>query len=173
MAAIGDVPPPDEQSLHYLDEPVHPDVVALTAYWHEKRGARAMPDRGDISPGEIVRFLPNISISEAIDGGRDFRLRIFGTALVALIGREATGMLYSELAGDPRVMFRPVAARSRLLALSKTAFQLRRPVFASGRFVNMIHRSLEWHSFSSPLTAGGGDIAQMFGAVFVVERPEV
>lgn len=170
MVANPDAADVDDQRLEFLDAPTHPSVVALNDYWNEKRAGRAMPDRRDISPAHIVPFLPNILLSEVVDGGRDFRLRIFGTSLVALIGKEMTGKLLSEITGDPRLLVRPTAAQHRTLAVISAAYKARRPVFASGRLINTVHRSLEWHSFSSPMTVGGEEIGQMLGALFVVER---
>ncbi len=68
--------------LSYLETPEHKDVAALAAYWESKRAGRAMPDRANIDPAEIVRLLPNIFVCEVLDGGREYRFRIFGTALV-------------------------------------------------------------------------------------------
>ncbi len=75
-----------EDDFRFLDAPLHADVVRLTEYWHQQRGTRAMPNRSDIVPGDIVGLLPNLVIYDVIDDGHDYRVRIFGTALVSLVG---------------------------------------------------------------------------------------
>ena len=84
----------------FIDAPDHPSVRELAVYFERKRGSRELMDRADIDPVEIARFMPNMIITEAVDGGRDFRTRLFGTALVELLGEERTGKLLSEFAEE-------------------------------------------------------------------------
>jgi hypothetical protein len=67
----------------------------LYAYWDRKRAGRSMPARADIQPVEIAALMPQVFI---VDVGGDGRLvyRLFGTALVALFGREMTGRPVAE-----------------------------------------------------------------------------
>ena len=85
-----------------LDDPLH---RRMYAYWHEKRGSRRLPSRGDIDPTEIPRLLPNLLISEYVaegDRGR-WRYRLAGTAVAAAFGRNPTGRFVDELTkGDYR-----------------------------------------------------------------------
>jgi hypothetical protein len=163
-------PAPADAQIHYLDAPAQPDVAALAAYWERKRGTRRMPDRQDIVPAEIVRLLPYLHISEVLDGGGDFCFRIFGTALVNLIGAELTGKRLSELGQPSALIVDAVAAKGRWSELTTRAYKSARPVYATGYFVNTVHRHVQWHAFSAPLTAAGDEIAQMLGGIFFSDQ---
>lgn len=158
---------PDDVSI--LDAPRHPGVAMLSGYWDGKRAGRPMPDRGDIVPSEIVRLLPNIFICEALEGGGDFRFRIFGTALVDLLGIEMTGRTMTELGAEPSIILNVEAARHRWRSLTERTYRSASPHFASGYFINTIHRTIAWHSYSAPLTLGPGGVAQILGGLFFDE----
>ncbi|MCE9648556.1 MAG: PAS domain-containing protein [Parvibaculum sp.] len=148
-----------------LDMPRDPRAVALAAYWRSKCAGRPMPDRKDIDPAEIVALLPNIFISEALNGGAEFRFRIFGTALVNLIGAELTGKSIADLSANS-IVIDTAAAALRWKSISRMTFDTARPVSAAGRLINTVHRTLEWESFSAPLTVGGDGIGQIVGGLF-------
>jgi hypothetical protein len=71
----------------------------LFAYWASlKEGAR-LPGRRHLDPGGIKRLLPTVSL---IDVGRasgplDYRMRLAGTGLYGVYGREITGKKLSEI----------------------------------------------------------------------------
>lgn len=62
----------------------------LYAYWEERRGKRAAPQRADIEPGAIRGVLSDAFIL-AIDGGAGHPFRLAGTRVCALFGREVKG----------------------------------------------------------------------------------
>lgn len=154
---------------HFIETPEHPSVAALHAYLDEKRGSREMADRADIRPAEIARFMPNVIIAEAVNGGEDFRVRLFGTALVELLGEERTGKLLSEFA-EEAVAFAnrdPESVQRRWLYITRKAFLGRKPVFVKVPFAASGRLYLVGHCISAPLTAGGTEPAQAMGAMFV------
>ncbi len=55
-----------------------------------------MPRRRDIDPTEIPRLLPNLQITELIDGGARIRYRLTGTAIVNAYGADLTGKYFQE-----------------------------------------------------------------------------
>ena len=152
----------------FIDVPEHPSIVELLAYFDGKRGSREMADRGDIRPSEIARLLPNMIIAEAVSGGEDFRTRLFGTALVELLGEERTGKLLSEFAEEGAIAKDKEAVQRRWLYITRTAFFGRKPVFAKVPFAASNRLYLVGHAVSIPVTAGGTEPAQTVGAMFVV-----
>lgn len=158
------------EGIRFLDVAEHPDVMALASYWEAKRGARPMPDRAGIVPAEIVRLLPNIIISEVLGDGEDFRTRIFGTALVALVGEERTGKLLSEFSEKAALPTRPDAVQERWFGVTRRAYRTGRPVFVTGAMESSDRPCLTFHGVSCPLTAGGTETRQMLGGLFVVDR---
>ncbi|ABS63224.1 protein of unknown function DUF1457 [Parvibaculum lavamentivorans DS-1] len=151
----------------FIDTPEHSAVAEFHAYLEAKRGSREMADRADIKPSEIVRFLPNMIIAEAVDGGEDFRTRLFGTALVELLGEERTGKLLSEFAEESSLDTDPAAVQTRWLYITRKAFFGRKPVFLKVPFAASNRLYLVGHAISAPLTAGGTEPAQTIGAMFV------
>lgn len=159
-----------DHGLQYPGTPDHPGVAALTDYWLTKRGVRPMPDRADISPAEIVKLLPNLIICDVLGDGEDFRTRIFGTALVLLVGEERTGKCLSEFGTRASVPTRPEVVQFRWLDATRRAYTLRAPVFVNGTMSSSGRPYLGLHAVSMPLTAGGSEIAQMIGGIFVTDK---
>ncbi len=68
----------------------------LYAYWQERRGKRAAPERADIEPGAIRQVLSDAFIL-ALDGGAGHPFRLAGTRVCALFGRELKGEPFISL----------------------------------------------------------------------------
>src|SRR3546814_15466946 len=70
----------------------------LFAYWASLRGGGRLPGRRDLDPAAMKRLLPTVSL---IDVARrdppDFRIRLAGTALYSVYGREITGRTLGEI----------------------------------------------------------------------------
>jgi hypothetical protein len=101
---------------HHLD---------LYGYWLAKRGARTMPARGDIEPGEICALLPHLTILDKADG--QFRYRLHGSASARELGRDLTGGIVGSYVSTPQsaVAIRVVCER---------VFARAYPVFATAEF---------------------------------------
>lgn len=150
----------------FIDTPGHDAIAELHAYWLRKCAGRPMPDRRDISPSEFPRLLPNIVIIEAVDGGMDFRTRLFGTALVDMLGEERTGKLFSTFAENSTIPTNPGFVRMRWFEITRSAFTGSKPVFAEMLFSASNRLYLKGHAIATPLTDGGTETAQILGALF-------
>jgi hypothetical protein len=62
----------------------------LYAYWQEKRGTRAAPERTEIEPGAIRGVLADAFVL-TLDRQAGYPIRLAGTRLCALFGREVKG----------------------------------------------------------------------------------
>lgn len=86
------------------DIPEHSPIRKLDLWWREKRLATGfLPKRKDIDPIELGQALiPWLFTLEVLRDGPalDFRFRLVGTANVRLVGRDATGMLASDIFRD-------------------------------------------------------------------------
>jgi hypothetical protein len=79
----------------------------LFAYWASLREGPRLPGRGCLDPGDIKRLLPTVSLIDVLPGPRasglggeeapDFRMRLAGTGLYGVYGREITGKRLSEI----------------------------------------------------------------------------
>lgn len=86
-----------------------------------------MPQRRDIDPVEIPpRLLPNLQITEVIDGGKRFRYRLVGTAIVNAYGADMTGKFYDELFSGERL--RGIEASLRRVC------EHRQPIFVCNQY---------------------------------------
>ncbi|GAB2175447.1 hypothetical protein DLREEDagr8_10050 [Dongia sp. agr-C8] len=74
----------------------HPDIRAMVDYWRSKAGARRMPRRTDIDPGDIKAFLPRITLVDVVPDARRFVYRLVGTEEVASRGSDPTGRSVAE-----------------------------------------------------------------------------
>lgn len=83
--------------LEQLKAPQSDYTQALFALWMELKGGADMPSKADFKPERMRAYLPNIYIVDIIDGGADYRLRLIGTALTQMVGRDMTGCLLSEV----------------------------------------------------------------------------
>lgn len=68
-----------------------PRIVRLYAYWHQRRGERAMPARADLAPTEFAYILGNLVLMEVHGEPLRFRYRLHGVNLVARDGYDMTG----------------------------------------------------------------------------------
>jgi hypothetical protein len=82
----------------------------LFGHWNERRGLRALPERGDIEPAAIRAELGDTFILGA-EPGEDFRFRLAGTRVCALFGRELKDEAFTALwdAGHQAAMRRLLA----------------------------------------------------------------
>jgi len=72
----------------------------LFAYWASLRQAGRIPGRSDIRPEDFKRLLPTVSLIDVVDGPRrDYRLRLAGTGLYSVYGREITGRSLGDVYG--------------------------------------------------------------------------
>ena len=74
----------------------------LFAYWASLRKAGRLPARADVRPDGFKRLLPTVSLVDvrpsAFAGGpRDYRLRLAGTGLYTVYGREITGRSLTDV----------------------------------------------------------------------------
>jgi len=72
----------------------------LYAYWDQRRGARSAPERAEIEPGAIRGVLSDAFIV-ALDRAAAHPLRLAGTRICALFGRELKGESFTALWASP------------------------------------------------------------------------
>jgi hypothetical protein len=77
----------------------HASSRALYAHWNERRGARALPERGEIEPAVIRGSLGDTFIL-GIESGADLQFRLAGTRVCALFGRELKDEAFATLWQD-------------------------------------------------------------------------
>jgi hypothetical protein len=75
-----------------------PINLSSLAYWEELRGARIMPSRSDLSPPNMLSFLPNIILVDVLLDPLDFKYRLVGTKVtLKMLHANNTGKTMLEL----------------------------------------------------------------------------
>lgn len=76
-------------------------------YWTAKRGQRLMPSRADIDPIEIPQLLPWLYLVDVLEeggadlsGGGRFKVRLVGTGITKVLGRDITALSFEEAYED-------------------------------------------------------------------------
>jgi len=75
-----------------------PVNISSLAYWERLRGARAMPSRADMSPSDMLSFLPNVILVDVLAEPLDFKYRLVGTKVTLhMLHTDNTGKTMREL----------------------------------------------------------------------------
>jgi hypothetical protein len=112
-------------------ELTHPLLQRLYLYWNTKRGARAMPSRGDIDPVDFAYVLGNVILVDVQHEPLRFRFRLHGSKLRQEVGYELTGRMLDEL---PMTEYRQLAEASLTQAVMTAApFHAERDQFMDSR----------------------------------------
>jgi hypothetical protein len=127
-------------------------------YWQAKCGARAMPRRRDIDLTDIPPpLLPNLQITDLIDGGARIRYRLVGTAIVDAYGAELTGKYFDQIFSGSRLEH--VKANYRMICIEK------RPLLVCSRYVSARDTHLFCARLVMPLSEDGVDVNQCLTAM--------
>lgn len=86
-----------EQGLETLPGSASPSLHSLLQFWFQAGDSDGVPSREQLDAFALRRWLGHISIYEAVDSGRDFRIRLEGTAIVAITGEDWTGKRASQV----------------------------------------------------------------------------
>src|SRR5277367_5708643 len=69
----------------------------LFAYWASLRDGERLPGRRHLDPAGIKRLLPTVSLIDVTHEPLEFRMRLAGTGLYGVYGREITGKRLSDI----------------------------------------------------------------------------
>jgi hypothetical protein len=135
------------------------DLILNAAYdyWRSKRGGRRIPRRRDIEPTEIPRLLPNIQITELVEGGKRIRYRLAGSAIVEAYGSELAGKYFDEVFTGERLKF----AEENYRAMCER----KRPVLVVNRYHSARNVELVCHRLIMPLSEDGETVNQCLTAM--------
>jgi hypothetical protein len=125
----------------------------LFAYWASRRSGKGLPSRRDIEPDGFKRHLPTVSLIDVRRRPLQFRMRLAGTGLYGVYGREITGLDLEQIYSTEQAEYwraqltgvvdgrRPAVGSCSLAwrgASRLTVLWLRLPLASDGRNVDMI-----------------------------------
>lgn len=89
--------PMPERRLDALPDSAAPQLHSLLQFWSDAVARAGIPNRALLDAFTLRPWLGHISIYEAIDGGRDYCIRLEGTMIVAITGEDWTGRRASDV----------------------------------------------------------------------------
>jgi len=127
----------------------------LYSYWSSLREGSRLPARGDIDPGDFKRLLPTVSLIDVQRDPLEFRIRLAGTGLYGVYGREITGRTLTEV-------YNTAAAEYWREELTKVVNERRPSVGVhSMAWRGAGHLSVLWMRL--PLASNGRDVDMILG----------
>jgi hypothetical protein len=132
----------------------------MFAYWASRRQGGRLPGRASISPDHFKRHLPTISLIDVLWDTRDYRLRLAGTGLYGVYGREITGSKLEDVYASPAASYwrqeldTIVASRRAGVGVHNLAWR------------GASHLSILW--LRMPLASNGVDVDMILGFDVVV-----
>jgi hypothetical protein len=137
----------------------------LFGYWASLRQGARLPAREDIDPGGFKRLLPTVSLIDVLRDPLDYRLRLAGTGLYGVYGREITGRNLAEV-------YNSAATDYWRVELGKVVAE-RRPCVGVQNLAwrGASHLSILW--LRLPLASNGSDVDMILGydAVIGMSQP--
>jgi len=145
----------------------HPTCVFLRNYWETRRGDRAMPSRGDISPAQLKSHLGWVMILEVLPGAREFRYRLIGTLVTQYFLNDATGKTVKEaFAENGEQVAKSVNGIFRKVARDKV-------IMRTAGDANWLAEGMEeFEAIYLPLSDDGVDVSHILHA-FVCDRDKM
>jgi len=71
-------------------------LLKLYRLWDSKRRGRVLPSRTDFDHAELAPWFGNLILLDVLEGGEDYRYRLFGVTLAEEAGFDMTGKKLSE-----------------------------------------------------------------------------
>lgn len=151
----GDVP----RIVWGLGEPPRaPQLRFLYDYYRDLACGPGFPSQRRVDPLGMRPALGYVMLLDPVDGGRDFRYRLYGSFIAGVSGRDMTGKLVSTYPVE-------LATVEYMLALYRAVLTRKMPVMA-------VHRPLgarttkAWHRLILPLGDEAGGVGRLLvGAV--------
>ena len=122
----------------------------LLAYWRGRAAGGGIPGMGEIDALALRPALGYIALLDIVDGGRDFRYRLYGTILAAVAGFDMTGRLASEHKASPHITHFYIASYRAAVTRGRAFFSEHRP--ASTQITK------GWHRVVLPFAGADGSV---------------
>jgi hypothetical protein len=127
-----------------------PGLRFLLQHWLALRGTRSMPSVEQVDALDMGPALGNILVLDVLDGGEDFRFRVYGAALATTVGLDWTNHTISQM--RQRL---PGVGPAFYLAGYRAALQRRQPLYTVNQ-ANLTFEHRRWARLILPLSNVGG-----------------
>jgi hypothetical protein len=134
----------------------------LQDYWSDLAAGRAMPLASEIDPLDMREALGHVALLDVIEDGRDFRYRVFGTAIAAVSEFDLTGRNVSESPASAYIV-------EFALAIYRAACARKAPVFTEHGPAGT-HEVHAWQRLILPLADKRGQVTRLLSGNHPVLR---
>lgn len=134
----------------------------LFRYWSGLPRSGAGPRVDRIDPLDMRPALGNIMLVDVVEGGRDFRYRLYGSVLAEVSGLDMTGKLVSEHHASLYAIEFTLAAYGAVLLRPDPVFTTRMPAGAM--------HTAEWHRLVLPLVDEAGTVSRFLVGMVLIPR---
>lgn len=142
-----------------------PRLDTIFHYWLDRRGARGMPERADIHPGDFRQLVRLLNLVDVLYRPLRFRHRLVGSESIEWLGRDPTGRILDETLYGP--------ATDEILGSLTTIVQEARPYRRSARMDWSGKDWLHMEAAELPLAGEDGTVRMILrGAVFTRGTPD-
>ena len=133
----------------------------LVQRWYHLRASGSSPHLRHIDPFALRPALGYLMVLEPVDGGRDFRYRLFGSSIARISGFDMTGRKLSEHPARAYVSEFGIAVCRASLRGGQPIYSTRHPVGAE--FTTC------WHRLALPFVDDAGVPARILGGTVPVD----
>lgn len=139
-----------------------PQLRFLLDYWSTLAANGALPTRRQIDPFAIRPALGYVMLIDVVEGGRDFRYRLYGSIIAWVSELDMTGRLMSA---HPASIYVTEFA----LAANRAAVQRRLPIYTE-RTPALAAKTTRWQRLALPLIDDAGEVTCFLAAAAPIAR---
>lgn len=125
----------------------------LAGYWRERAAGGAPPPFGIVDPLALKPALGYIMLLDVLDGGWDYRYRIYGSEIASRFGRDLTGRHTSDIT-------RTAYTGNFYIAAYRAVLARREPLFTVSSSPSYV-AAVDWWRLSLPLADSAGAITRI------------
>jgi hypothetical protein len=124
----------------------------LVAHWAGLGGEGKLPHIGQIDPFGLRPALGYVILVDAVDEGRDFRYRLYGSIVAQISDFDMTGKLLSEIRASAHVAEFGIAVYRASLRQRAAIFSERQPLGSV--------QTMSWQRLALPLVDDSGSVVR-------------
>ena len=132
------------------------DLMLIGKHFENLSAGALMPRRRGFRPAAVSRMLGKIYLIDVLDGGTDYRFRLFGTFWEKLYGFDITDQKLSELESAGHL--------TTLRGDYDTVVSTRKPLFHAGKLVWPGGKSVRYERLLVPLSDDDEGVSQILVA---------
>ena len=136
-----------------------PDLVRVAECYEELAGDRLMPHRSEFSASRFRWMVGRMYLIDVLDGGGDYRLRLWGDFLQVVYGLAVTGQRLSELELEGQRPSTALRQHYNVIVASKA------PLFQPGAAVWPNGACIQYQRLMLPFADDEGRVSLILGAV--------